>query len=666
MVIKLHARRLWSIILILIMVSGALGTQPIAFAQDNVKYQFRDDFNSFNSDFWKVIDKYGPAMDMTELSNGILTLKATETDNYPTLISKEIPIEMGDTLIVKRRVYAHPEHDKFSEGTYITEESDNTWNTTRDRSFNFLLFHQHLYFTYDVGRYPENLTKGNFGHARVDGFTALNQLAPENYGITSSTLDQWVEEEFIYDTSTGMVTIKTGSEFMTFQSRALTKPFVRYHMSPWGWYTGQYNQLDWIEFTVVGQSESNTGNNGNATGMGNGAVNGVGSGAVNGVGNSGTNGIGNGSGSGNGAGNGGSNGNGNNASGGIGNGGITIAGTGIIEGGALRGYESDLSGVLVELIQNGVVMKSAQTNSQALYSLTAPYGTYELKISAPGHLSVVYHDVVLNQETMTMDPVELVVDEIGDALRFPDSDTMITDAQTGQYMKDVTVKVREGFNNKTGSVIASFKTDGSYEGFGDTTLDQGLSKQNLTHGYYTLTFEKSGYYPVSVNLPVDYDSWPMLGNIAMAKTVGMNDVRAVLSWGEDPSDLDMYLRYVNADGGLNLINYRNKRYEANGRVLVLDKDDSGGFGPETITLTNPGVNNNNYDIFVYNATAFTDEFTLSRSNAHVSVYASSGIHKYRVPIQTGNVWHVCSIVNGQVVTVNEIIQLDDIYDLLSN
>jgi hypothetical protein len=234
--------------------SMLMGLMPInvLFGESGVKYSHRDDFNSFDSSFWTVVDRDGAAMDKVSVSDGKIKLSATETDNYPTLISKGIPIAMGDKLIIKRRTYAHAEHDKFAPSAYVTEEVDDSWNLDRNRANHILLFFQHLYFTYEVGRYPEDLTKGNFGYARLDSFTKPSALAKENYGITRITLDEWVDEEFIYDTVTGDVSITSGGETMNFKGRPLEYSHVRFHMSPYGWYTGQYDQMDWIEFKVVG------------------------------------------------------------------------------------------------------------------------------------------------------------------------------------------------------------------------------------------------------------------------------------------------------------------------------------------------------------------------------------------------------------------------------
>lgn len=244
---RLLGRKILTLMLTVIMILG----MTIVYAEDGIKFHYKDDFNDFNSNFWTVVDKNGPVLEAMDITDGIITITARKTDNYPTLISKGIPIEMGDQLVIKRRTYAHSEHTYFAPSAYVTEEMDTSWNMDPNRDKNSLFYFQHLNFTYAKGRYPEALTKGNFGFARLDNFTKVNELAAENYGITRSTLDEWVDEEFIYDTVTGDVTITSGGETMNFKGRPLEYSHVRFQMTPYGWYTGQYDQMDWIDIKVI-------------------------------------------------------------------------------------------------------------------------------------------------------------------------------------------------------------------------------------------------------------------------------------------------------------------------------------------------------------------------------------------------------------------------------
>ena len=84
--------KILTFVLTLIMIAGMLVPQTtIAYAEDGIKFHYKDDFNDFNSNFWTVVDKNGPVLEAMDISEGIITLTATKTDNYPTLISKGIP-----------------------------------------------------------------------------------------------------------------------------------------------------------------------------------------------------------------------------------------------------------------------------------------------------------------------------------------------------------------------------------------------------------------------------------------------------------------------------------------------------------------------------------------------------------------------------------------------
>lgn len=564
--------------LVLLLVSVFAGTSQESYADSTVKYEFRDEFDSFNTEYWKVIDRQGPAMDMTELSAGILTLKATETDNYPTLISKEIPIEMGDTLIMKRRVYAHPEHDKFSEGAYITEESDATWNTSRDRDFNFLAFYQHLYFTYDKGRYPEGLTKGNFGHARIDGFSKLNVLKLENYGITTSTLDEWVEEEFIYETATGKVTITSNGETMTFQSRTLSKPYVRFHMSPWGWYTGQYNQLDWIEFKVIGSGgdleiEDNTN---------------------------------------------------------------PVIGDEIISTGTnseVRGKVVDaatgmpISGVNVKLLSRGVEVDRVLTDQNGEYKFSEDTGIYILLFEKNNYINARYNNVENRLSQVDhMQTVKLVVQGTDKGM----IEGRVVNAVTGEPIAGASVVVNKNINTPNHSTNWSLITDRN-----------GVYKFDGNAGNYTVVASKNGYIQSHMPLTLVANTNDRLGDLAITPELNDNEMRIILKWGNTSKDLDGHLIVKNSDESSNHIYYNNKKYQDETTSIVLDVDDRSTGGPETITIENPQLDMYEYYVYNYVSYGSASLSGLPNSQAVVEVYMGNQlIQKFNVPAEEGLYWKV--------------------------
>lgn len=388
-------KRLCQLMIVLMIIGLVLPLGTPTYANEDVKYQHKDDFNTFDDSFWTVLDRDGLAMHSVSVSEGVLTLNATKTDNYPTLISKGIPIEKGDKLVIKRRTYAHPEHTYFAPSTYITEEADASWNWDRDRSHHILLFFQHLYFTYDEGRYPENLTKGNFGYARLDNFTKPNELAPENYGITRSTLDEWVDEEFTYDTVTGDVTITSGGESMSFKGRPLEHDYVRFQMVPYGWYTGQYDQLDWIEFSVIGAGESSHV--------------------------------------------------------------PSVQGQGLLKGLVQDASgKMPMQGVTVTLVKDEQAIETVRTDNNGEYSFSVAAGVYDLTLKKDGFIGAAYSSVESNSgETTYLETVLQVPQGTSNGQISGD----ILNAVTGHLEANVTVEVRDGINNREGAAVLVLTAD---------------------------------------------------------------------------------------------------------------------------------------------------------------------------------------------------------------
>jgi uncharacterized protein YfaP (DUF2135 family) len=119
----------------------------------------------------------------------------------------------------------------------------------------------------------------------------------------------------------------------------------------------------------------------------------------------------------------------------------------------------------------------------------------------------------------------------------------------------------------------------------------------------------------------------------------------VLDWGEQPRDLDAHLM---KEGSYH-ISYRDKiKIEDQ---AWLDRDDTDGQGPETITLKRPD-DGGRYFFFVhdYSNRKSTNSKALAESRAHVRVYSSGGlVNSFRVPQNLrGTKWPVFQVDNGVV------------------
>ena len=140
-------------------------------------------------------------------------------------------------------------------------------------------------------------------------------------------------------------------------------------------------------------------------------------------------------------------------------------------------------------------------------------------------------------------------------------------------------------------------------------------------------------------------------------------MRIVLSWGNNPSDLDAHI-IMDFDSKLRHVYFGNKkeavtRYE-NGKqidrtIIKLDRDDVDSYGPETITVDLDLVDMK-FEYYVNNYSHGSDD-ELSKSKAMVQIYKG----QYLVSTikildnQTGYKWNVFDYDGENINIVNKVI-----------
>ena len=112
-----------------------------------------------------------------------------------------------------------------------------------------------------------------------------------------------------------------------------------------------------------------------------------------------------------------------------------------------------------------------------------------------------------------------------------------------------------------------------------------------------MKFSKEGYLNLELSVPVVFGQ-PKLRRFLMTRHIPAESARFVLSWGEKPRDLDLHL--VGPDFH---VSYRDKKSVPN--VAKLDRDDTNGYGPETITLDKV-KQGTEYKVFVRNYSGEAD------------------------------------------------------------
>jgi len=208
------------------------------------------------------------------------------------------------------------------------------------------------------------------------------------------------------------------------------------------------------------------------------------------------------------------------------------------------------------------------------------------------------------------------------------------DALTGKPIQSGTVSIES---------IGEYETDFEGRIYFESAEENAVLKVKFTHSKY-----------ITSQFDVEIMAGTLFFNrFSISPKMPLGSLRAVLDWSDSPRDLDLHLVKKNSYH----ISYRNLRVAADG-TAKLDRDDTDGFGPETITTTNVD-NSAEYLIFVHDFTNqnSSSSNSLSKSKGSVKIYGRDNelIDVFKVPEdESGTYWLVCKIVEGRVVLLNKI------------
>ncbi|MDT8422036.1 MAG: hypothetical protein RQ754_16530, partial [Desulfuromonadales bacterium] len=202
-----------------------------------------------------------------------------------------------------------------------------------------------------------------------------------------------------------------------------------------------------------------------------------------------------------------------------------------------------------------------------------------------------------------------------------------------------------------------------------TTDSSGTAIFNdLVQGVAQLRGVANGYVSTERAVTLSCNEQNSVG-LALSPTSGTgslnaSDVRIVLTWGENPSDLDSHLTGPDAlSSGVYDESNRFHVYYASsyGDVAALDVDDVTSYGPETITITPPaGSSTLRPGLYRYSVYHFSGVSNISSSNAAVTVqFGGSSTRNYVPPAgasSSGDVWTVFELVvaNDGSITVYDV------------
>lgn len=294
---------------------------------------------------------------------------------------------------------------------------------------------------------------------------------------------------------------------------------------------------------------------------------------------------------------------------------------------------------------------SVRSDAYGQYMITGlSTGVYKLVISKAGYLTVEQNVFIYEGQSVSYNAIiELINDEWSSS---GTASGMVYDALTGAGVSGLTLTVRQGINNTEGNALDIIETDdnGNYQ------------TSDLPSGNYCIEI-RDNRADVGNRYISSFINIKILGGLnigqqdgTVSNSIQTGQMRIVLTWGENPSDLDSHLECNLLSGDFYHIYYDDRTFNLNGeRIADLDLDDVDSYGPETTTIyiAEPG----NYNFGVYNFSHGSDD-ELANSGACVQVYmAHSTVPNYvfYVPGEMGYYWEVFQYnsVTGVLTPINE-------------
>jgi hypothetical protein len=301
-----------------------------------------------------------------------------------------------------------------------------------------------------------------------------------------------------------------------------------------------------------------------------------------------------------------------------------------------------ISDVDVELLLNGIVISNVKSDSTGKYEFNQlkPDVNYDLRYSRNGFIPTNYSNARTPLDgTLFIETIKSIAAEPGGI------SGQVNNAVTGAGVAGVRIDFRNGVNVKSGPIAKTVVTDS----------DGQYSISSLNAGNYTGTLNGNDEFNTSffsANNNASQMDTNQLGNIVPKLPPG--EIRIVLSWGENPSDLDSNLTGPLSDNSSERFHvfYGNRGSLESSPFAQLDIDDVSSFGPETITISQVLQGTYRYSVRDFTNGGSTTSAFLAASSAQVSVFINDTIQTFSVPNEPGTLWTVFELNNSTITPVN--------------
>ena len=324
----------------------------------------------------------------------------------------------------------------------------------------------------------------------------------------------------------------------------------------------------------------------------------------------------------------------------------------VIVKGTVKNYmtSSPVFGASVSLYdESGNLKQITQTDATGSYTLGSNTGNPKIRVVAHGYkpsnqVLTVPQDIANQNPPIYYAPttwLSVYSSETGDV------GGIVVDATNLNPISGVTIELKPGENDSSREITQQVisESDGSF------------NFTSIPSGTYTAYFSKTGF----IN---DFLVLSVLGGESTSGFI-MNlspnihttsGYRVVLTWGEDPSDLDSHLFTPEINGTRYHIYFSYKGDLLNPPYVNLDVDCVTSYGPETTTIVNTVPGDYYYSVHHYSGSGSLT----TTSNATISLYGVDGfIRSWTVPSTGDGIWWNVFSFNGETGKITNINTISD-------